>query len=59
MGRKTRLTGALIAEICRHIEEGNFPEVACRLAGVPERTFYDWMKKGGTDDGARALHPRI
>ncbi len=56
MGRKTRLTGALIAEICRHIEEGNFPEVACRLAGVPERTFYDWMKKGGTDDGSSVYH---
>ena len=42
------LTQQKITEIAGHIKAGNFPIVACRLAGVRGRTYYHWRKLGKT-----------
>lgn len=44
-GRPTILTEEIIEEIARHVEAGNYVEVALSLAGVNNPTFYQWMRK--------------
>ena len=46
MTRTTILTEQKITEIAEHIKAGNFPIVACKLAGVRGRTYYHWRKLG-------------
>jgi len=50
MGRKTRLTEDLIDDICIWVAANNRPVVAAAKAGVPERTFYEWKKKGAEQE---------
>lgn len=50
MGRKTKLNQAVIREICTAISANNRPVVAAASAGIPERTFYEWKKRGEEDD---------
>ena len=45
MARNTTLTHSKIREITEHIKTGNFTVVACRLAGVSERTYYHWLER--------------
>jgi hypothetical protein len=46
VGRPTKLTPDLQAEICKLVEAGNFRYVAGRSVGVGSRTFKTWMGKG-------------
>lgn len=46
MGRKTRLNRKVISDICTAISANNRPVVAAAKAGIPERTYYDWKKRG-------------
>lgn len=44
--RRAQLTPEVIEKISNLIKVGNYPAVAARGAGVSERTFYLWLKKG-------------
>ena len=35
--------------IIEHINQGNYPEVAAQLAGIPRRTFERWLHDGRAD----------
>lgn len=46
MARKTKLTPAVRRKIVDAIRAGNHANVAARLAGISESTFYRWMQRG-------------
>jgi len=46
MGRHSKLTPELQAEICKYISEGNTYDRACRLAGISDSIFYKWKARG-------------
>ena len=43
MARKTKLTPELQSQICAYISSGSSNEDTCKLAGIGETTFYDWI----------------
>lgn len=49
MGRKTKLTPELQAEISELLAAGAFIEDACDAVGIGTSTFYDWMRRGERD----------
>ena len=49
MGEPRRLTTAVRGRIIEHVSEGNYPEVAAQLAGIPRRTFQRWLHDGRQD----------
>ena len=56
---KTKLTPELQDEICKHIRDGNYAEVACALVGVGESTFYDWMRRGRGEGQRRSTQAHV
>lgn len=46
MGRPTKLTSELQAEIVRVLRGGAYVEDACGYVGIHKGTFYDWMERG-------------
>ena len=44
-GRRTKLTVEKVDAICDYIRAGNYQKVAAALAGVKERTFYNWVER--------------
>jgi len=46
MARKTRCTPDLIEAISDRVCNGSFPYVAAQSCGIPQSTFYGWMKLG-------------
>ena len=45
-GQPSKITDALIAEVCGYIEEGNFIDTAAVCAGIHYCTYYNWAKWG-------------
>lgn len=45
-GRKPKLTEEITGRIAQKIIAGNFFETAALASGVPERSFYNWKKRG-------------
>lgn len=45
-GRPSKLTPDAMDKIIEAIRAGNYKDVACEWAGVPQRTVRDWMKWG-------------
>lgn len=45
-GRPTKLTDALQKRICQLVEKGNYPETSAVAAGVPARTWREWLQRG-------------
>lgn len=43
-GRKPTFDAEKAAIIIELLEKGNYLEVACAVAGIPERTVYSWIK---------------
>jgi len=39
-----------VQELLQAVEDGNYIETACDLAGVPKQTFYEWLKRGETGE---------
>jgi transposase len=48
MGRPSKLTDELQAEIVDHLKTGNYIETVCALVGISKSTFYSWLNKGKT-----------
>jgi Helix-turn-helix domain len=46
MGRPIELTDELAIEIAKYLIEGNSIADAAALAGIGERTYHDWIKRG-------------
>ncbi len=46
VGRPSKLTPEVQEKICQILRGGNFKNVACEYAGVSQRVFREWMKKG-------------
>ena len=61
MSRPTKLTPKLQAEICGYIENGNTFTRAFCLAGIGEKTFYQWKAQGETDieNGKDTIHSQF
>ena len=49
LGRPTKLTPELQAEMVNIIRGGNYVETACAYVGLNKTTFYDWMKRGARE----------
>jgi len=45
-GRPTDLSPALAEEMARLLADGWSKVGMCRYVGIPERTFYDWQRRG-------------
>lgn len=52
MAGKTRLDAKLIARICKHVEDGSYPDDAAVAEGVPLRTYQHWLSLGTAADAA-------
>ena len=48
VGRKTRLTPDLKAGIVSSVRKGLSNQAACRVVGISEMAFYNWLKRGAT-----------
>lgn len=46
VGRPTLLNDEVQAKITQALRAGNFRAVACQYAGISQRVFFDWMRKG-------------
>jgi hypothetical protein len=46
MARPTKLTKAIADQIVAAIRCGNYAATAARSAGIGERTYYTWLKRG-------------
>jgi hypothetical protein len=44
-GRRTKLTVEKVDSVCDFIRAGNYQKVAAALAGIKERTFYNWLER--------------
>lgn len=52
-GPKGKLTRALLDEVIRLIQLGNYPEVACGAVGIGRTTFYRWkLEAESAPDGS-------
>lgn len=49
IGRPTKLTPELQAEMVNIIRVGNYVETACAYVGLNKSTFYDWLKRGARE----------
>jgi len=58
-GRPTHLTKEIQDIICRALENGNFRSVAAASAGVPLRTFNQWMKNGDDETDEKYVAFRL
>jgi hypothetical protein len=60
VGRNSKLTDELEKSICNILENGTSIKDACALAGIGERTFYEWVAIGNAhlngEDHARMPH---
>lgn len=45
-GPKTKLTPEVQERLCTALRGGNFRKTACAWAGIPYRSFHEWMLKG-------------
>jgi hypothetical protein len=57
-GRPTHLNDEVQRIICEALANGNFRSVAAASAGVPLRTFHEWMKKGEEETDERCIQFR-
>ena len=48
-GRPSHLTEEVTRKICEVLENGNFRSVAAAAAGIPLRTFQQWMTNGSNE----------
>ena len=46
VGRRTLLTPEVQRNIVRVLREGNYPKTAYTLAGISEKTYYNWLGRG-------------
>jgi transposase len=46
---KSKLNPEMIEKLCKAVFEGNYMQTACRLAGISEPAFYQWIKNGEKD----------
>lgn len=46
VARTTRLNAKIQQAIYKRIERGDYPETAAVAEGVPQSTFWEWMKQG-------------
>jgi hypothetical protein len=44
--RRSKLDDDMIEHLALHISEGNYTVTACRLCGISEKTYYEWIHKG-------------
>lgn len=59
MGRSTKLNPDTQEIIIEAISSGNYQETAAALAGIEERTFYNWMKRGENEAKRLEQNPRL
>ena len=46
-----KLSKEIIGVISKILEEGNYREVACKMAGIHRKTLANWMKRGEHEKG--------
>jgi transposase len=49
MARPSKLTDALVQNICDVVAAGNYIETAAAYAGIGKTTLYEWLKRGRGD----------
>lgn len=53
MGRPAKLTAQVQDTIVQAIRSGNYNEVAAQMAGVCERTLYNWLERGEEEQAGK------
>lgn len=56
MPRPTKLTPQVQKRLVSAIRAGNSIEASAASAGIDERTFYNWMKQGQSEDGPDEIY---
>jgi hypothetical protein len=51
MGRRTKLTKAVIKGICKVIEQGNYAITACNAVGISKASYHKWIQRGEQEPG--------
>jgi len=46
MGRKSALTKLIQSQIVEILEAGNYQKTAYESLGIPESTYFNWIKEG-------------
>jgi len=46
MGRKSTLTKLIQSQIVEILEAGNYQKTAYESLGIPEATYFSWLKEG-------------
>lgn len=60
MARTTRLNAKLADKIFDRIRAGNYPETSAVAEGVPQSTFWEWMKQGKAQrDDPKSVYGRF
>lgn len=54
MPRKFRLNEDLIKDLCKYISNGLTNKDACAVCGVPEETFYSWLRDAENGEGNKS-----
>lgn len=49
MGRPTKLTPELAAQITKYVRAGAYIETAAAACGLSKDTFYEWLKRGNKE----------
>lgn len=57
MARPTKLNDAIAEALEKSLAVGNTPKVAAPLAGINERTYYNWIERGQADAEAGKATP--
>lgn len=56
MGRPTKLTPEVQERIVQALRAGNYQETAATYANITAKTFYEWMKRGESDDESERIY---
>lgn len=46
---KLKLNKEFIEKACEYLRDGNYVVTVCKLMGVSEKTWYDWVNQGNND----------
>ncbi|HEU0194118.1 MAG TPA: hypothetical protein VFQ71_07955 [Gaiellales bacterium] len=56
VGREVTLTAEMTDQLVAMLRAGNYINVACKAAGLPRRTYTEWMRRGRSGAPADALY---
>lgn len=58
---KLKLNSKFIEKACEYLEDGNYVVTVCKLMGINEKTWYEWVNQGNKDieDGTTSIFSKF